>query len=414
MTTIDLTKEPSEIRFRSSPAKGIKEPDTGVVRDGGDHGAGLIRGFAAITRGEALGHGMWIDGAMLSQVSQAIDESAAVGIKSRFTHPDMSSDGMGKLLGRAKTSQIDGDVVRADLHFLKSAHETPEGDLAAYVMQLADEDPESFGTSIVFDRDREAERKFQSAHLVEVEERDYDGNAVKRLRFRSPDPKNTQNLPHVRLKKLRAVDVVDDPAANPGGLFHSNQIPVEAEKLLSFSLGLTDQAPELSAFDVDPARVASYVARFMQRNNLELTKKEPPMPEANQNAELATLKAENESLKKQIEERGNTEKDAAVAKAELQRRAEISALCKLANVSDKERDLMLEAGFSRAEAQDYLKQSGRLSAANPPVSEGGNDPTAKKPTKEEQFGKEWDDSRDIYERQGVSRDAYIKSRMIDK
>ena len=210
-------QQPSEF-YRSGVVRGLRQAQVSpIVRDGGEFGAGLIKGAAAITRGEALGHEMWIDRTMLEQTRDAIN-SADKGIKSRFTHPSLSGDGLGKALGRYRNAEIQGDIVYADLHVFQSAHETPDGDLADYVMGLAEEDPEAFGNSISFRPDFGAEEEFQGKHS------DEDG------RFQSPDSDNKKNLPHARLAELRAVDAVDSPAANPNGLFHrGDEIVAEAD-----------------------------------------------------------------------------------------------------------------------------------------------------------------------------------------
>ena len=111
---------------------------------------------------------------------------------------------MGRHLGRLKDVRVEGEKVIGDLHFAQSAHATPEGDLAEYVMKLAEEDPAAAGLSIVFEHDQEAEQKFMTK---------FSGDS-----FMSPDEDNVRNLPHVRLAKLRAADIVDEPAANPEGL----------------------------------------------------------------------------------------------------------------------------------------------------------------------------------------------------
>lgn len=266
----DVLQQPAEFG-RGSIARGLAKSDAPSIEPaGGTFSAGLIRGFAAIARGEALGHGLWIDTTFLQQVAGALN--AAGSVKSRFTHPGLSSDGLGKYLGRSEGARVEGDVVRSDLHLAQSAHQSPDGDLAAYVLQLAEEDPAAFGASIVFEHDFEAEDEFENAHLLEVEETDWRGQPVKRMRFRSPDADNVENFRHARLKALRAVDIVDDPAANPEGLFRrGDAIADEAESLVAFALGLTADAPELSSFDVHPQRVQSFVAKFLERHGLTLS-----------------------------------------------------------------------------------------------------------------------------------------------
>ncbi len=249
-------------RLRAAIARGLAKGETPVEREGGDYGAGIIRGLAVVTRGEALGHGMWLDSDFVKSVAKAANE-AKMGIKARFTHPGLSSDGMGRFLGRIKNARTDGDVTRGDLHFAKSAHETPDGNLAEYVMSLAEEDPEAFGTSIVFDSDVGAELAFAG------ENSDESGT------FKSPDANNVNHLRHARLAKLYADDIVDEPAANPDGLFHrGDEIAKEADDLLSYALGLTEHKPELCLFDVNPDRVAGFVTRFMAQHGLEIKEKQ--------------------------------------------------------------------------------------------------------------------------------------------
>jgi hypothetical protein len=254
---------------RAPVARGLESDFDGVIgldETGGDNGAGLISGFAVITRAEALGHGFWIDDTMLQQTADAINATGEAGIKSRFTHPGLSGDGLGSFLGRVKNAVVDGDIVRADLHFSASAHDTPDGDLAAYVMSLASEDPDAFGTSIVFRHDNSAEAKFAIENGATANEYGVDMQS-----FKSPDPLNADNLPHARLKSLRAADVVDEPAANPGGMFHRGQeIAEDADALLSFALGLTKDKPVLAELSIDPDRVSGHVARFLSQHGLSL------------------------------------------------------------------------------------------------------------------------------------------------
>lgn len=243
--------------FRGPIARGIAEG--AVDRAGGNDKAGIIRGLAVVTRGVAKTHDLWVDSVFLEQTAEAI-EKARFGAKARFTHPNLSGDGLGKFLGRVQDARIDGDTVRADLHFSRAAHRTPDGDLATYVMDLAESDPRAFGESISFRRDYAAEQDF-----------------IKQHGKRSPDPDNTEHYRHARLQFLRAVDTVDDPAANPNGLFQSGQeIAADADALLSYSLGLTDEVPELVELGIDPDRGAGFVRRFLDEHGLEVVSKSEP------------------------------------------------------------------------------------------------------------------------------------------
>ena len=266
---LKLNAPPKFTRFSTPGALPVSGTDGSPVDEtGGDFGAGLIKGVSALCRGEALGHNIWCDGDMLAQCCDQIN-ALEFGAKSRFTHPDMSNDGLGKGIARSKNARVSGDKVLTDKHFFQSSHSTPDGDLGGYVMSLAKEDPAAFGTSIVFERDAKAEQEFMAAHGAEWKE-DEDGTIyLDRTGFRSPDPDNVNHYPHARIKELRAVDFVDDPAANPAGLFHRNAVAKEASQLAAFALGLPGAArPAITAFDLDPDRVAGFVSRFLQQHCL--------------------------------------------------------------------------------------------------------------------------------------------------
>ena len=243
---MSLDTEP--LLFRSAITRAGK-PE--VEEGAGNYKAGIIRNFSVITVGEALGHGMWIDQEFVESVGAQLALSTK-GVKGRFTHPNQSGDSLSKQLGRATFSMVDGDKVAADFHFFKAAHNTPDGDLAGYLMELAVDDPEAFGASIAFTHDSEAMEVFAEENP------------------QSPDLANVDNLPHVRLKKLRFVDMVDEPAANPDGLFHQDEVFNDAEKLMEYALGLTDTKPEGTLFGVDADRLHGFTTRFLSTRKIDM------------------------------------------------------------------------------------------------------------------------------------------------
>lgn len=248
-----------------------------IERSGGLFGHGLLAGASLISRGPADGHDFWIDQELLAAIAAALMDatSGADGIKSRYTHPFASADSLGRYLGRV-TALDEQTTARAlaagwvpcDVNLAKSAHRTPEGDLASYIMDRGEEDPAALGLSAVFKRDFQAELEFMLAHGGQIEPGP-DGQDIV-VGFVSPDPKNRNNLPHARLAELRAADLVGDPAANPGGL----RGPVSGlsvnDEFWRYALGLTDQPPPLAALDVDPGRLRSHLAAFFERNRIQL------------------------------------------------------------------------------------------------------------------------------------------------
>lgn len=381
---------PTPDTFRSQPIRGLpaeaKKPD---------RKAGWIYGAKAMESGSLNGGDSrpWkVDQVTLEQLAALVNQSNT-GTKMRFAHPNMSRDGMGRHLGRASNARVvgegEGAYVAVDAKLSEASKRTPSGNLFDHVFDIAEETPEDFGLSIAPLLDREAMGKIQ------------------------PDEKG---LVPIRLKALRAIDFVDEPAATRGGLFSLDSdspadLPAQATWLLDTFFG---EAPA----DVIRGRFDDFLNTYLRSRGDAMS-----ATTTDTAAELAALKAENETLKRTNAELSTkatppadkTPPDAKeAAKAELSRRSEITALCTLAKIPDADRDLMINAGFSRAEAQDYLKSSGRLSTANPPLSEGGKDPGSKKETPEEKFGAEYDQNKDVFQRQGLSRDAYIKSRKIDE
>ncbi|MBI5050533.1 MAG: hypothetical protein HZC11_06640 [Nitrospirae bacterium] len=228
--------------FRADVARGIRDGKGGI-----DKKTGIIYGFAVITKGEARGHGLEIDETTLDQAVE-LGAKSSIGLKSRFGHPNMSNSAVGTFLGRAKNFRKEIGVVRADLYFDKTAYNTPNGDLAGYVLDLAESDPDAFGSSIVFDGEPEY-------RLNE------DGT-------RKKDPATGKDLlPLARITKLWAVDVVDDPAANNGmfGAFFSETVKPSAEMTVF-----------LDKFLSNPEAVEKTIA-FLERYSLtkeEVTKME--------------------------------------------------------------------------------------------------------------------------------------------
>lgn len=157
----------------------------------------------------------------------------ALGLKSRFTHPSLSEDGLGKFLGRAKNGRLDKvnverdgqlvslHAVRADLHFDPTSLQTPpQGGkpYGFYVMNLAESDPDALSSSLVL----QVEEEFRL---------EKDGTPKK-------DEAGNPLPPLWRPTKLHATDIVDEGDA-VDGVLSANLAQVlaggpELEKALRF------------------------------------------------------------------------------------------------------------------------------------------------------------------------------------
>ena len=185
--------------FRTAPAYGLQD------KQGVDRNKNIIYGAAIATKGEAKGHDVMLDDQTLATIAD-LGNSAERGVKARFTHPNMSNDGMGSFLGRWRDFRVDGDIVRADLHFSRRAFNTPKGNLAGYVMGLAEDEPDMFGVSIVIP-ETDIHEKLEGEEMA-----------------------------FLRPTKLRAADVVDSPAANDG-FFSEDSPAAQATTILDCLFG---------------------------------------------------------------------------------------------------------------------------------------------------------------------------------
>lgn len=378
---------PPQEAFATTPVRGLPTDAKVDRKTRTIYGAKAMQ-FGALNEGDAR---PWkVDDVTLQQLAAAVNAKGS-GAKMRFAHPNMSRDGMGRHLGRATNARVVGEgeasYVAIDAKLSNAATRAPGGNLADHVLDLAEETPEDFGLSIAPRLDLEAMNKIE------------------------PDE---NGLRPIRIKELRAIDFVDEPAATRGGLFSLDSdsladLPAQATALLDTFFG--EATP-----DVIRGRFNEFLETYFRS-------KGEPMTSTEHAAELAAKQAEIDALKAQLSSQSihpvNADEAAkareqATAKAELSRRSELTALCALAKVSDADRDLMIAAGFSRADAQDWLKSSGKLSAINPPLSEGGNDLSAKQAaTPDEKYGQEFDATPDIFTTQGLTREAYIRSRKVD-
>ena len=186
------------------------------------------------------------------------------GLKARWTHPNLSSDGLGRFLGRHKNLRSDTVlreagkdasgkqlmkevlVARADLHLDKTALEEPVGGgkpLGTYLMDLAESDSDAMGLSLVL----KTEQTLRT---------DSKGRALK-------DEKTGEELPPLWMPtELHAADAVDD-----GDATHSF---LSADILAGLPDAIVRQGCELldkqfggQERDAVKARLTAFVDRYL-------------------------------------------------------------------------------------------------------------------------------------------------------
>lgn len=231
----------------------IKSPPIGVDRE-----KNILRGYVIAQAGPFKSDGRGeFDRAALEAIER-LGNARSGGLKSRFTHPDMSNDGLGKFLGRAHNLRMDKakdartgktvDAVRGDLHFDKTSLDTPpEGGkpLGIYVMELAESDPDALSSSIVVEADQEYRRNKDGTLST-----DDDGNELP---------------PLWRPTALHASDIVDTGDAVDGLLSANIDIDRLPLSVLWKGSQLLDAVFLDQSREVIEARLAAYVARYLDR-----------------------------------------------------------------------------------------------------------------------------------------------------
>ena len=197
-----MRSEPMNKRWMSSGY--LKAAPTGEI----DHEQGIIRGVSVCTVGEAKGHGINLDREFISTVAR-MGGDRKQGLKARFGHPNMCSTALGTFLGRFKNFREENDQAKADLFLSNEAKETPHGNLFDYVLGMAENEADMFGTSIVFTPGKEYVRDEDGNKVYDF----YETNEVG-VRFSKDQWKDSPV--YVECDELHACDTVDDPAANDG------------------------------------------------------------------------------------------------------------------------------------------------------------------------------------------------------
>jgi hypothetical protein len=311
------------------------------------------------------------------------------GIKARFTHPDMSSDGLGTYLGRWNNARIDGKKVRADLNISPRSHDSPKlGDVGKYVLDLAESDPDMFGASMATMLDEEA---------MKEAERD-DGYQP------------------IRLKNLFAIDVVDSPALTNGGLFStSDDIPGHVSELLDSHFAGVQQS-EIRE------RALGYLDRYLtNRYGVQPMSETKTTPAAvtQETIDAAIDKALglaadkfgtliDERITKALKENAQPPKPSDV-ELERKRCSDLFATAKNAGLEGYEK--VAQEAIDKLLSVDSFKASitDRLIAQNGLTKDTGEQPS----DPEAKYKKEYAAQRAAYTMMGLTEAEYITSRKID-
>lgn len=225
-----------------------------------DSKSGVIKGVSVCTEGEALGHDVWLDSDFIADVSRFGNEKNR-GLKARFGHPSMSGEALGTFIGRFKTFRVEGNKAVADLYLDESAKNTPNGNLYDYILELAS-NPDVFGASIVFSIDSYFFKKTTGEKISSSEHYKNQDNGTVDYSLEL----DSYGYPkyYVKMKELYGADLVDEPAANPEGLFSElSSINLHSDKFAVIATQFFNTYPQIAEFVQDnPHKLLEFMAKF--------------------------------------------------------------------------------------------------------------------------------------------------------
>lgn len=341
-----------------------------------------------------------IDDATLAKVVE-LGNGGTRKLKARWTHPNMSSDGLGKYLGRWSNFRLsdDGQTVLADLQLAEIAFKQIDPEMGmsrgAWVLEMAEKEHDAFGVSL-------APSKMDSAAMEREEDDD--------------------GYQPYRPLKLEAVDVVDSPAGTRGGLFGGMSLSVESAPRVATEV-LNQLFPDAEP-EVVKARALGFLDKYLlsrfgegvATTGAEDMATDTKAPEAITREDLSTL---TESLLSKVDEK----------LAAIGRQAEAEQADELSQVRDEERvrckelyALAANAGLPQAKADEWIEKNLSVldakgvvadlaiasNALSKDAGEVESDPYAK-------FREEFRKDRAELSRFGVTdEDAYVRSRCRDE
>lgn len=205
-TNRDLTLAP--IVMTEAPLLNFARGFVGQI----DEAAGVIHDVAVITEGRALGHGVNIDATTLEQV-KAQAETYSGGLKVKMDHGGGAAD----IVGYLTDFRIAGNKLIANFHVLQN---TPH---RAYIFEIADKIPDTFGMSIAFSGPTEM----------------------------ASDKKTVLQ----RCSEIYSCDLVSEPAANASGLFSSKALEEveEPEGYIHIDFPMNDETKQAIAGMIESA-----------------------------------------------------------------------------------------------------------------------------------------------------------------
>lgn len=235
-----------------------------------------IRGVTAMNIGEALGHYVWADSKTLDMTVEILRGKK---LNSRFGHPAMSENSVGKKVGYGVNWRREGSSVRHDLQLMDAARKSPVygQDPVEYILSMAETEPDQIGESFVVRH----ELAWLMADGTDAEYLYYDDD--------TPDgyPEHDENdpsrrpynavypYPSIRPQAFYFVDIVNEGALTHGGLFQAGVAELFAGTSSQFTSDMFELIDQLvAAYKIPisdiPRKAQLFMATYLQMRGLSL------------------------------------------------------------------------------------------------------------------------------------------------
>jgi len=253
-----------------------------------DRNKGVIYGISLCTAGEAQGHGVYIDESFIQDVAR-LGQEKKLGLKARFGHPNMCGTALGTFIGRYKNIKTNEAQTQAfgDLYLSNDAKVTPNGDLYEYVLQMAENNPDMFGSSIAFSVGGCYRKDQETGEKIKVTDEEARSGEFEKL--------------YVEINKLFACDLVDEPAANDGlfSAFSTNTIAGQVSEFFDKNpqaLNMLLDSPEiLNAIKEHGDKIDEFVEKYNKTKKECKMKEKTATPESVENLEVENIQTETET-----------------------------------------------------------------------------------------------------------------------
>jgi len=315
-----------------------------------DRESGIMEGVSLISKGPALGHGLFVDQKSIETIDDQLDDTK---LPAYITHRGaLFEDRLTREIGMFTNFRVDGERLLGDFEAFESFREDDNKKFNR-LFEMAEKMPERFGLSIVFSATSAWATPEGDVPLGRSSNNDSD---------RPYDEKNPPEdalfeFPSIRVEEVTSADFVDSPAANQRGLFSKiDNKPI-------YKMTKAELITKNEELEAEMAELAECVEQFAE----DAKSSEEEEAATSIDEENAKLKSTIEELKEKLQEEEekmaelqselDDQKEKEMKKDEEMTEASSQLSAKNNEISEKEQKIIeLQAIVKGSEAVKFSKQ----------------------------------------------------------